>query len=315
MKYYALRFVSGKYQGGEFPLASEAEIIVGRSSDLDMVLVEDMVSRRHAKLYVNGDQIIVQDLDSTNGTFVNGERVKRARLNEGDRILIGTSIIKLVTVPAGAQKVDPNVQFEEMVAFRHTGQVRSMSGNISEIPLPDLLQLFGSSKKTGTLVLRTETDLGKLFLADGEIVYATINDSEELSPEKCVYRIITWRTGTFYMEAATDQALNKKIDLSTEGALLESFRILDEIERLGPALPPMKASLSLITPLRPKLNELSAEEIDVLQYAINHSLVEAVFNNCPFDDITIAKHLTTLVQKEYLVALESTMQEPADEPG
>jgi pSer/pThr/pTyr-binding forkhead associated (FHA) protein len=312
MKNYALRFVSGKYQGGEFPLASEAEIIIGRSSDLDMVLVEDMVSRRHAKLYVNGDQIIVQDLGSTNGTFVNGERIKRARLSEGDRILIGTSIVKLVTVPAGAQKVDPNVQLEEMAAYRRTGQMRSMSGSISEIPLPDLLQLFGSSKKTGTLVLRTETDLGKLFLVDGEIVYASINDSKELSAEKCVYRIITWRTGTFYMEPATEHTFDNKIDLSTEGALLESFRILDEIERLGPLLPPMKANVSLITPLRPKLNQLSAEELDVLQYAINHSLVEAVFNNCPFDDITIAKHLTTLVQKEYLVSIELTLQESPD---
>ncbi|MEP6865841.1 MAG: FHA domain-containing protein, partial [Deltaproteobacteria bacterium] len=47
---FALRFISGKYQGGEFPLRMNREIIIGRSSDLDMVLVEDMVSRRHAKI-------------------------------------------------------------------------------------------------------------------------------------------------------------------------------------------------------------------------------------------------------------------------
>ncbi len=40
---FALRFISGKYQGGEFPLYPDREILVGRSSDLDMVLVEDMV--------------------------------------------------------------------------------------------------------------------------------------------------------------------------------------------------------------------------------------------------------------------------------
>ena len=44
---WALRFISGKYQGGEFPLRPNREIIIGRSSDLDMVLVEDMVSRKH----------------------------------------------------------------------------------------------------------------------------------------------------------------------------------------------------------------------------------------------------------------------------
>ena len=42
---FVLRFISGKYKGGEFPVSADKEIVVGRSSDLDMVLVEDMVSR------------------------------------------------------------------------------------------------------------------------------------------------------------------------------------------------------------------------------------------------------------------------------
>ena len=50
MPAFALRFISGKYQGGEFPLPPDREIVIGRSSDLDMVLVEDMVSRKHAKI-------------------------------------------------------------------------------------------------------------------------------------------------------------------------------------------------------------------------------------------------------------------------
>ena len=97
---FALRFISGKYQGGEFPLRMNREIIIGRSSDLDMVLVEDMVSRRHAKITVTGDQIFIQDLGSTNGTFVNGEKVKRARLNEGDRIGYGVPHQKVAPLPS-----------------------------------------------------------------------------------------------------------------------------------------------------------------------------------------------------------------------
>ena len=92
---FALRFISGKYQGAEFPLADSPEIVVGRSSDVDMVLIEDMVSRRHARFDCK-DEIVIEDLGSTNGTFVNGERIKRAKLNEGDRVLIGTSILKVV---------------------------------------------------------------------------------------------------------------------------------------------------------------------------------------------------------------------------
>src|SRR6187397_1469434 len=95
---YALRFISGKYQGGEFPLRMNREIIIGRSSDLDMVLVEDMVSRKHAKITTDDHVVTIQDLGSTNGTFVNGEKVRKADLKDGDRILIGTSIIKIVFV-------------------------------------------------------------------------------------------------------------------------------------------------------------------------------------------------------------------------
>ena len=103
---YALKFISGKYQGGEFPLKDEKQIVIGRSSELDMVLVEDMVSRKHAKLTVGGGKITIEDLGSTNGTFVNGEKVKSSRVKEGDRILIGTSILKLVRQGADVPELD-----------------------------------------------------------------------------------------------------------------------------------------------------------------------------------------------------------------
>ena len=128
---YALRFISGKYQGGEFPLRMDREIIVGRSSELDMVLVEDMVSRKHAKITTTGDQIVIQDLGSTNGTFVNGEKIKKVRLKEGDRILIGTSIIKLVAVDS-SQVVTEGEARQRLEA---TGQRRNVSGAKKPIEL------------------------------------------------------------------------------------------------------------------------------------------------------------------------------------
>jgi len=56
---YALRFISGKYQGGEYPLSDAGELLIGRSSEQDMVLIEDMVSRKHAKLTLAADQIVI----------------------------------------------------------------------------------------------------------------------------------------------------------------------------------------------------------------------------------------------------------------
>src|SRR5580658_6546542 len=163
---FVLRFISGKYQGGEFPIATDKSIVVGRSSDLDMVLVEDMVSRKHARIAMQGDQIWIEDLGSTNGTFVNGEKIKRARLKEGDRVLIGTSILKLIAGDGYQDNTDAKVQLENVAAARRGSQQRTMSGSIEEVPLPDLLQLFGTSKKSGVLVIRTnnDEDIGRIFM-------------------------------------------------------------------------------------------------------------------------------------------------------
>src|SRR4051794_27538564 len=170
----ALRFISGKYQGGEFPMVPNKEIVVGRSSDLDMVLVEEMVSRKHARIAYEEDAVIIEDLGSTNGTFVNGEKIKRAQLKEGDRVLIGTSILKVIVVDGPSNEhARPNL---EVVAAQQRTSPRTMSGAIDEVPLPDLLQLFSTSKKSGTLVVRTEDEVGRIYLKKGVIYYATVND-------------------------------------------------------------------------------------------------------------------------------------------
>jgi pSer/pThr/pTyr-binding forkhead associated (FHA) protein len=305
MKHYAMRFISGKYQGGEFPLTPNSEIIVGRASELDMVLVEDMVSRRHAKIMVSADQVSIQDLGSTNGTFVNGERIKRAALNDGDRVLIGTSIIKLVTSDAATvSQPASKQQLQEVAAHRRTNQVRSMSGAIDEVPLPDLLQLFGSSRKTGVLVVKTDTDIGKIYLERGVIIHSTINDSDHIAPEKCVHRIITWRHGTFYMEPAEEGQLPNRIEMSSEGALMEGMRIFDEVNRLD--LPPMLSRVALARPLAAKLRDLSPEQLDVLQVALHQTQLEAVFNNCSLNDVEIANAVAALIAGGYLKATPPT---------
>src|SRR5271168_2462517 len=203
-KSFVLRFISGKYQGGEFPVTADKSILIGRSSDLDMVLVEDMVSRKHARIAMQSDQIWIEDLGSTNGTFVNGEKIKRARLKEGDRVLIGTSILKVIagdaTSPAARDEAQVKQNLENVAAAHRTSQARTMSGSIEEVPLPDLLQLFGTSKKSGVLVVRTEDDVGRIYLKKGNISYAIINDLDEVQPLKSLYRMLTWQKGLFDLE-------------------------------------------------------------------------------------------------------------------
>lgn len=299
---FALRFISGKYQGGEFPLPETGEIVVGRSSELDMVLVEDMVSRRHAKITVTGGQIFLQDLGSTNGSFVNGEKIKRARLNEGDRILIGTSIIKVVATDAPQNLSHAKARLEDVAAGKRTSQVRTMTGSIAEVPLPDLLQLFSASKKSGTLVVRTDHHTGKIFLDKGRVVFANVDERTDVQPDKAFYRMITWEEGTFDMEAPEERDFPETIQMSTEALLMEGMRQLDEVRRLGEDMPTLSASITICAPLIPPLRDLAPDELDVLQLAHNSADVGGVLDQSLATDLETSSILVKLIKSGYLQA-------------
>jgi pSer/pThr/pTyr-binding forkhead associated (FHA) protein len=65
--------------------------VIGRSKDCDIQLPDPNVSRRHAELRQEGTAYWLVDLDSTNGVVVNGRRLKRAKLETGDRITMGST--------------------------------------------------------------------------------------------------------------------------------------------------------------------------------------------------------------------------------
>ena len=72
---------------------NKRSIVIGRSRDCDIQLSDANVSRRHAEIRQEGATYWVVDLGSTNGLEVNGKRVRRAKLREGDTITLGSSEI------------------------------------------------------------------------------------------------------------------------------------------------------------------------------------------------------------------------------
>jgi len=62
---------------------------IGRSPGAQFIVDAALVSRLHCRLSAGATELQVDDLDSTNGTFVNGKRVKRCSLKEGDRLGVG----------------------------------------------------------------------------------------------------------------------------------------------------------------------------------------------------------------------------------
>jgi diguanylate cyclase (GGDEF)-like protein len=82
--------LSGSSVGRMFRV-EEAALVIGRGSGVEVRLLDDGISRRHARVERQADRFFVEDLESKNGTFVNGERVARHLLADGDKIQVGES--------------------------------------------------------------------------------------------------------------------------------------------------------------------------------------------------------------------------------
>ena len=77
--------------GAAYPLVRDTTVL-GRGSDVDIRVEDPGVSRRHCAI-VLGDPALVRDLSSTNGTFVNGERIDELVLGDGMQVQIGGTVI------------------------------------------------------------------------------------------------------------------------------------------------------------------------------------------------------------------------------
>jgi pSer/pThr/pTyr-binding forkhead associated (FHA) protein len=93
----ALTVVEGPRELRGVTLQLSGPIVIGRSPDADLVIADDFVSAIHAKVVPAGDGAIVADLNSTNGTIVNGQPATRPLpVREGDLIELGTNRLKVV---------------------------------------------------------------------------------------------------------------------------------------------------------------------------------------------------------------------------
>ncbi len=85
---YVLRGVSGVTFGKIFPLQST--VVIGRQSECEIPIPSEEVSRRHAELRVTPDGVMVEDLGSSNGTYINDRRITRQLMKAGDELRLDT---------------------------------------------------------------------------------------------------------------------------------------------------------------------------------------------------------------------------------
>ena len=287
-----LRFVSGRYQGQDFPLDDRRSYIAGRSTEVDLILADDAVSRKHARFYPSRGRIWVRDLGSRNGTIVNGEAVERHCLREGDRIAIGSSLAKV-------HHAEPDAVLAKRAGEAHRStdlSNRSMAGSIEDIPLMDVLQWLATSRKTGTLKVRDpDADrVGALHLRDGTVYYASISGASDLKPEKGLIRMLNWKRGSFELDNEVLEEVPQEISMPLEHMLMEAARQEDELIELSKKtpLPKPRARVALAKP-----SPVRWKELELVQDMVELGSWWRVLDSSNIDDLTLSKILVELKAK------------------
>ena len=106
MRTGCLEILSGPYQGQKHTFRSQ--LTIGRKSDSTIRLIDAKVSRNHAKILETAEGFLIEDMKSSNGTFVNGEKIESRLLKPGDTITIGFTQLRFSEREIGKSEVrDP----------------------------------------------------------------------------------------------------------------------------------------------------------------------------------------------------------------
>ena len=113
-----LVIVGGKLAGKEIPIRSP-QFLIGRGQECHLRPQNNAISRKHCAIVVEAGSAAIEDFDSTNGTFVNGERIeKRRELKSGDRIRVGVLELDVQLLVSVGGVIKPKVHNVREAAAR-----------------------------------------------------------------------------------------------------------------------------------------------------------------------------------------------------
>lgn len=180
----ALLAVFGPKRGLRIPLVGH--VLLGRGPSADLQLVDGKVSREHCRIHADGARATIEDLDSHNGTFVNGEQIHRPTpIKEGDEIALGDTLLLV----AGDEVAVANARYGEgTLLVSPQGRASTAANPGGPIPPPQGKDGFGSLAALAARLAAAGDD------EDG--ISAVLDSIEsELVPKRAIVLVRVWQSG------------------------------------------------------------------------------------------------------------------------
>jgi CheY-like chemotaxis protein len=170
-----------------------------------------------------------------------------------------------------------------------------ISGNLSQIFLPDLWQMLAMNRKNGILQVEADNISGSVYIERGEIISAV---TRNITGEKALFRLIPLKEGKFRFLPGK-VGVRRTIFTPSQQAILEGMRHDDELRRLGDTLPHAGDAVAVVPDTR-GIAAAGGVIREILLLAEFCATVEEIVDNCGFPDLVVYETLISLQTRGFL---------------
>lgn len=282
-----------------FDLLETFRVAIGRHDSNDLAFNSRNVSNYHAEILNEGDAIVLHDLGSTNGSYVNEERVKRCNLQHGDRIRIGNNEITVRLTNGDAKDSQPNVPvIAQRGGFRRAGTDHA-GPTLKEL----LVGLCKQGQSVRLVLARNKNDQIEVYIHDGRVVFA---EAGKARAEKALYRAFEWHRGEFKTEPfPANDSIPRSMTVPVETLVDEGEQQAKELDELFGKLPPPDAPLRLVESCKMRICDFTPAEMEVFQAVIRYGTLGEAMENCPMTDLRVMTQVHALIRKKVFALAES----------
>ncbi len=222
-----------------FVVLGRDDVVMGRATSCFIPLLGEGVSRRHARIFWDGQAYTVEDLGSTNGTQVNGESLKGPRrLADQDMIKVGSFDLKVVFTEATREELAQRYAPQEAKTWEDgdfdkavKGDDVPLAGRFDDTVLLEVCQLIELSERSGEMSVDLGARIkGSLIFSAGIVVDARLGDD---AGEQAVRKIVSARRGTYSFAQDPPDAPKRSgpLAIKTSSMVPDVMRWRDEEKR------------------------------------------------------------------------------------
>jgi FHA domain/Domain of unknown function (DUF4388) len=282
-----------------FDLVETFRVAIGRHDSNDLRFNSRNVSNYHAEILMEPEGLVLRDLGSTNGTYVNEERVKRRKLTAGDRIRIGGNEITVqLTSGEGAKESEPAPS-----SLPPTGDFGREGTTEHGLTLRELLLRICRQSLSTRLVLKSTSEVA-VYIHEGRVIFA---ESGKARAEKALYRAFEWRSGTFKVEPLpANDSVPRVMCVPIETLVEEGAQQAKDLDELLAKLPPPDAPLRLRESCKMRICDFTPAEIEVFLGLIRGGTLAATVESSPMTDLRVISLVHALVVKRVFETVENS---------